>query len=516
LKTFNQKKQLFYIHFKAFILGCFSLFCFAPYNLYFLNFLIFTSFLLIFYKNKKILTFKQSFIYGCAFGFGYFLSNIHWITISLTFDESFKILIPFALIIIPLFLSIFIGLATVLSRTCVDNKISFVIYFSILFSLFEFIRGTIFTGFPWNLIAFSWSQSIENIQILSLIGTYSLSLFSITLFCSPFLLFVNKFKIKDIVFLGIIFLMFISNYVYGFMVLKNDNNFTYSDITIKIISSNILLHDSLKSNSEIKEVENLITLSEPKDEEKTIFIWPEGSLKETDLRNIKLYEKIFSKNFSKNHIIVLGINSTSGEGINKKYFNSMAVLNNQANIISTYHKNKLVPFGEFLPFEFFLSKFGLKKITEGYNSFSKGSDRKIIKLAKKFNNISFLPLICYEIIYTGKIKRKNQSPDLIINISEDGWFGNSVGPYQHFSHAKFRAVEEGLFVARSTNNGVSAFIDSKGRVIKSLKNGKSGVLKVKSPIFLKNTFFSKYGNNLFFFFLLLYILFFLILKKYEK
>ena len=459
---------------------------------------------------------KHSFVFGCAFGFGYFLSNIHWITISLTFDESFTILIPVALIIIPLFLSVFIGLATMFCQKYVDNKVSFIIYFSILFSLFEFIRGTILTGFPWNLISYTWSQSIESIQILSLIGTYSLSLFSITLFCSPFLFFVNKNRIKNIVFLGIISLLFISNYIYGFIILKSDNSFTYSDTTIKIISSNISLKDSLKSNSERKEVENLINLSEPREEEKTIFIWPEGSLKETDLNNIKKYKKIFSENFSENHILVLGINSSSGEGIDKKYFNSMAILNNQANIISTYNKINLVPFGEFLPFESFLSKFGLKKITEGYNSFSKGSDRKIIELEKKFNNISFLPLICYEIIYTGKIKRTNQSPDLIINISEDGWFGNSVGPYQHFSHAKFRAIEEGVFVARSTNNGVSAFIDSNGRVIKSLKNRKSGVLKVKSPIFLKNTFFSKYGNNLFFFFLLLYILFFLILKKYEK
>ena len=170
MKTINQKKKLFYIHFTAFVLGCFSLFSFAPYNLFFLNFLIFTSFLLIFYKNKKILTLKHSFVFGCAFGFGYFLSNIHWITISLTFDESFTILIPVALIIIPLFLSVFIGLATMFCQKYVDNKVSFIIYFSILFSLFEFIRGTILTVFPWNLISYTWSQSIESIQILSLIA----------------------------------------------------------------------------------------------------------------------------------------------------------------------------------------------------------------------------------------------------------------------------------------------------------------------------------------------------------
>ena len=134
-------------------------------------------------------------------------------------------------------------------------------------------------------------------------------------------------------------------------------------------------------------------------------------------------------------------------------------------------------------------------------------------LGNKFSNKNILPLICYEIIYSGKIKNHNQLPDLIINISEDAWFGDSIGPYQHFSKAIYRAIEEGVFVARSANKGISAFIDPSGKVIKSLNTRESGNLEVYFPYFYKKTLFSIYGNKIFFLIIFLYILFFLILRK---
>ena len=124
-----------------------------------------------------------------------------------------------------------------------------------------------------------------------------------------------------------------------------------------------------------------------------------------------------------------------------------------------------------------------------------------------------LPLICYEIIYSGKIKTKNQFPDLAINISEDAWFGQSIGPYQHFAKAIYRSIEEGIFIARSANKGISAFIDPNGRVIKSLNTGESGNTELNFPYFNQPTLFSNYGNKIFFLIILLYIFLTLIFKK---
>ena len=146
--------------------------------------------------------------------------------------------------------------------------------------------------------------------------------------------------------------------------------------------------------------------------------------------------------------------------------------------------------------------FFLKKITQGYQSYTAGSNRDIISI----NNFNFVPLICYEIIYSGKINKNNDNIDLILNISEDGWFGNSVGPYQHFSHSIFRSIEEGKNLIRSANNGISAFINSKGQIINQIKSTESGVIELKSFNQTKKTLFSSIGNKIFFYFLLFYII----------
>ena len=168
-----------------------------------------------------------------------------------------------------------------------------------------------------------------------------------------------------------------------------------------------------------------------------------------------------------------------------------------------------------MPFEKILSRFGLKKITKGYYSFSSGDIRTTINLGNKFNENLILPLICYEIIYSGKIKERNQLPALAVNVSEDAWFGESIGPYQHFSKAIYRAIEEGIFIARSANKGISGFIDPNGRVLKSLDTRESGNIELNFPHFNQTTLFSKYGNKIFFLTIMLYIFLILIFRKYK-
>ena len=143
----------------------------------------------------------------------------------------------------------------------------------------------------------------------------------------------------------------------------------------------------------------------------------------------------------------------------------------------------------------------VQKITFGYSSFSSGAERKEIKI---FNNLSFLPLLCYEIIYSGKIFN-NSNFDLMVNISEDGWFGSSIGPKQHFAHSIFRAVENGKYILRSANNGIAAIINPLGIVEKKVKFGNSGFVDFSESRKIQPTVFSKYGNKIFLLITLLYI-----------
>ena len=516
--------KFFVIFLAPFILGAVTILGFAPYNLTFINFLTFSFLLFLIFIIKKKTQSKyikkksnRYFFYlGCAFGFGFFLLGNYWISISLTHEEMFKGLIPFALILIPLFLSVFFGLAILIIGFYVEKSISFILLFSISFSFFEFLRGNILTGFPWNLISYSWSSSGESIQILSSIGAYSLSLISITFFCFPFLFFQKKIFKKNIFFTLFLLIIFVTNYSYGIFKLKNNNYKFDETLNVKIISPSFSLKD-YNNQSEESQLKRLIKISNPQKNKKTLFIWPEGIFYQSYLDDIKKYKNLFKDKFFEDHLIILGINNftKSKEESDIKYFNSLVVLDHNLEILSLYNKVNLVPFGEFLPFEKTLSKFGLKKVTPGYSSFSPGEDRFIINLGSGFDEKLILPLICYEIIYPGKIKKTDQTPDLIVNISEDAWFGQSIGPHQHFTKAIYRAIEEGIFVARSANKGISAFIDPNGKVLKSLYTGESGNIELNFPYFYQPTLFSIYGNKIFFLIILLYILLSLIFKKFK-
>ena len=494
-----------------FLLGIISSYSLPPYNFFLINFFTFPSLLIFLISNSYRGKFSL-FSIGWMFGFGYFLSNLYWIVNSLTFDDIFKPLIPFALILIPLFLGLFYGFAT-LGSSLLNLKKTFssILIFSILFSLIEYIRSIIFGGFPWNLIVYSLSENLSSIQILSYVGTYSLNLLVITVFLIPSIFFFNyKQNIKFFsLFLTLIILSI--NYFIGNLIIKKSEKLeeVKLDFIIKIISPKIDINRFFEEENPKKIVLDLIKLSEPNTSKKTIFIFPEGILSSIYLQDIKKYHQIISDNFSDNHKIILGINSYE----DSKIYNSLVVLDNNANILAKYNKNKLVPFGEFLPYENFFKKLGFKKITQGYLSFSSSDKRHLINI----NSFNFLPLICYEIIYSGKIKKKyDEDFDFILNISEDGWFGNSVGPHQHFSHSIFRSIEEGKNVIRSTNNGISAFINSNGQIIKRIISTKKGFIELESFKQVKKTYFSTYGNKIFFYFLIIYISLIAFLKIREN
>ena len=148
-------------------------------------------------------------------------------------------------------------------------------------------------------------------------------------------------------------------------------------------------------------------------------------------------------------------------------------------------------------FEKILNKIGLKTITNNFGSFEKGKERDIIEISNSLSEkLKFLPLICYEVIYSGNLS-KNYDFDFIVNISEDGWFGKSIGPEQHFVHSIFRAIETGKYILRSSNNGISAIINPLGQIEKQIKFGNSGYIDFEEKKDLNKTIFSIYGNKIF-------------------
>lgn len=500
------------------ILGAFSSLSLPPYNYLIINFFTFSAFFIFLFKKSKITQSKKYFFfYGWLFGFGYFLSSLYWISISLTFDQNFKFLIPITIILIPSFLGIFYGLTTFCFIISNPKKIvSSFLVFSLFFGIFEFIRGSILTGFPWNLIAYSFVNHLEILSITSLIGTYGFNLFCISLFASPAIFILRETK-KDIAVCFVFLILPFLFYLYGSFYKKtfNSSDVINYDYKVRAIGSNISLDRFYSNIDPVSVINELIDISQPNKNDKTIFVWPEGILPDVSQEELIEFKWLFQDVFSKNHLLFIGINSQKKNKEKINYFNSLSIYDHNLDILNFYNKINLVPFGEFLPFENFLNKFGLSIITNNYQSFSNGDNRKIIEIKRNDFSLNILPLICYEIIYSGKIF-KNQSFDLIVNISEDGWFGTSIGPKQHFAHSIFRAVESGKYLLRSANNGIAAIVNPLGIVEQKVEFGESGYIDFKKAKKIKPTLFSKYGNKIFITLILLYIFMVFSFNKFKN
>ena len=512
-KYLNNRFLIIYLI--PFILGSLTILSFHPFNITIINLIIFPLFFyLIVYINKKSKSvyrkkpfLKNLFIFGLLFGFGFYLSGISWITNSLTFDDNFRVLIPFAFLLIPLFLSLFIALPVLLIGPYLNFNFSSLLLFSGILAFSDYLRAQIFTGFPWNLWAYSTVWMNEIIQVVNLIGLYSYNLVLITIFTLPAIIFFKVSTTKKIINSILISFIILSLFIFGNYEI-NKNKIKLSEVNdkvfVKIVSPNFDLKYGLTEEQIEERFKKLIRYSDPSKDKKTVFIWPEGVFSGYSYDEVFTFKEMILKNFSKEHTIIFGINQLDPKSGN--FYNSMLVVDNNFKIIQNYNKRKLVPFGEFLPLENFLNNFGLKKITEGHGSFLRGNKNKSISIDK----INFLPLICYEVIFPDLIQKSEPGTNLIINISEDGWFGNSIGPDQHFTKSIFRAIENNTFLLRSANKGISAIIDNKGKIIKQLNRNEAGNIEFEVPLIKSN----KIKNDLIFFTLLItYLLIFLIYKN---
>ena len=478
-----------------------------PFNFFIVNFFTFSVFFIFLFKKlDRQISKKKFFYYGWLFGFSFFLSSLYWVSISLTFDENLSFLIPITLILIPSFLALFYGLLTFIFYLIrPKNILSAFFLFSLLFGMIDFIRGIILSGFPWNLIVYSFSENLNFIAIISVIGTYSLNLIVISLYTVPIFFIFQKSR-KEIIVSIILLVLPIIFIVYGKLQKEEflRKVLRENPYTIRIIGSNIGLERFYNGTQTENIINELILISSPEKKKKTFFVWPEGIIPNTYQDELDLFNDVFKKNFSENHLIGLGITDRETLNNDYKYYNSFSIFDNDLNLVDGYNKINLVPFGEFLPFENIFNKIGLKPITNKIGSFSRGKNRKILTLENNNQKLKFLPLICYEIIYSGNLT-KNFDFDFILNVSEDGWFGKSIGPKQHFTHSVFRAIENGKYVIRSSNNGMAAIINPVGQIEKKIDYGKSSFIDFEKRRDYHQTIFSTYGNKIFIILILLYI-----------
>ena len=398
-------------------------------------------------------------------------------------------LIPFSIILLPAFLGIFIGMTTYISMLLSRSEMQLVFIFPVIWVFIEWVRGSIFTGFPWNLIGYSFTNLITISQTASIVGVYGLSLLAVSL-CVSFSLLGSTKKINLL--LPVMFtILFGVIHLLGSDKLNNSIN-EYKSIKIRLVQANILQNekwlDEFRNNNFMKHY----NLSKSDNIENVdLIIWPETALTFTSPEKIS-NRKEMQDILDNGALLLSGMPRVIiDEDKNIDLYNSIVVFDKALDILDSYDKVHLVPFGEYLPFRNILDYLGFSKLVFGEVDYSKGNGPKTIRLGKL---PGFSPLICFEIIFPGKVIDPNDRPEWLISISNDAWFGNYAGPWQHFEMARIRSIEEGLPLVRVSNTGISGVIDSYGRILKLIPYGESGVLDHYLPASLPSTLYSRFGD----------------------
>lgn len=502
----------------SFLLGAVAVLGFAPFNLFFFSAASLCG--LFGLLDKKCESNAQFFKVGFAFGYGYFLAGIYWIAISLLVDaKSFGWLIPFALTLIPSALACYIAFTAYFYGVFV-KKFGFNKYwqkfllFSLLWVFFEVLRAVLFTGFPWNLIGYVWLFNVSFAQISNIFGTFGLSL-SFVLASLSILVWFKKDRSKGDAVFGILSIaLILSQFCYGYFYIKSNNVGNLSDVKLRVVQANIKQEMKWDAYERYNNLLKHISLSQKEGFDNVdLLIWPESSIPYTiDENNQKLLEKL-KEATPKNGNLVSGALRLEfvdeKDFIISKAYNGVALLGGEG-LEDFYDKHHLVPFGEYVPLHKYLPF--IQKITNGSVGFSEGIGAQTLSTQK----VSFSPLVCYEAIFLDKIIDKNNIPDLLVAVTNDAWFGNSVGPYQHFDIARARSIEYGISLVRAANTGISAYVDPFGRVVDKISLNEEGILDLRMIRRNEDTLFLKYGHLFFGVLMLLLSLILLINRKISK
>jgi len=486
-------------YFLAFLAGSFMALSFAPFYIFIAPAISLSVFYFLLEKNytKK----REIFYLGFAFGYGHFLFTIYWISISLLVDAaSFAWLIPFALTLIPGALAAYFGLFALgykllLKRFAFKETYQKIIIFALCFFVMEFLRSNLFSGFPWALLGYVWMFNLKFAQIGSIFGIYGLSIFAVLCSLIPVIFYKKTSSFSDKIFTIILSLFLIGNFLFGNFYIDDKKLIKQDDIKIRLVQANVA--QELKWNGEerfrnfIKHI--AMTNSQNPAGLKAV-IWSESSIPYVLNESPQLMQYI-EAGVPENGVIISGaLRMKENNKPNEiDVYNSVFVLN-KTGINNYYDKHHLVPFGEYVPLHQLLSFLFLGKIVDGITGGGKGfsSGEKAQTLA--LEDFSFSPLVCYEAIFSNEVIDKNNLPDVFINLTNDAWFGNSSGPFQHFDMARMRAIEYGIPLIRVANNGITAFIDPFGKIIKSLPRNQMAIADITLIKNSESTIYTSFGS----------------------
>ncbi|WP_075291000.1 apolipoprotein N-acyltransferase [Pararhizobium arenae] len=424
-----------------------------------------------------------AFVIGWCFGFGYLLGGLWWLGNALLVEaDEFAWALPLAVIGLPAFLAIYYGLATAIARVLWSDGIGRIAALALAFGICEWLRGTLMTGFPWNAIGYAAMPVPLMMQSAVVFGLAGMNMLAVFAFSAPALIGTRKGAVPGLVLAG---LLVVAHFGYGYWRL-NDQPAALADGTTSVrlvqpvIDQALKLDDAARADIFTSHLE--LTTAAPAEGAKRpdIVVWPETSIPFLLTDNPDGLLSIADA-LQEGQILIAGAvrAENAGAGLPPRYYNSVYVIDDQGQIVGAADKLHLVPFGEYLPFENVLNSFGLKSIAAAMpGGFSAAATRTPLTLPK---GKVLYPLICYEAIFPGEIGNVALSTDALLNVTNDAWFGDTPGPYQHFQQAQLRAVETGVPLIRGANSGISAVVNGLGEVVSGASFNVRGVVDTILP-----------------------------------
>jgi len=472
---------------------------FAPWRLFFVFFLAYAVFFNVAWRtlNKG----GQLFLTGWAFAFGQLLSGLYWLGHAFLVDaEQFLWALPFAVTLLPAGLALFAGAAVWLwgcvcrNRRLIAHPLAGFLLLAFFWSGGEVARSHLLTGFPWNLPTMVFGTWVYAAQPVAWVGIHGLGLMALI---APALIGYPAWRVR-LAGLALILGVFAAG---AARVAVLENTASVTGDPVLLVQPNIdqkekwdPAHRAAVINAMFTQTAQAIDANP----EVRLVIWPEAALPLYLDEGTAFVERLRAS-VPPQTVLVTGAvrRQINGEGTN--YFNSVMVWSGEGDLIARRDKTHLVPFGEYLPFQSLLEAVGLRQLTQLRGGYAPGSDASSIVLP---DGRRLHPLICYEAIFPYRA-RTGSRPDMFVNVTNDGWFGNSAGPHQHLGLARLRAIEQGLPMVRAANTGISTVVDALGRPMARIELNTRGAVSVPLPAALGRTGFSVLGHWVFAIFWLL-------------
>jgi apolipoprotein N-acyltransferase len=430
---------------------------------------------------------------GWSFGFGYFVTSLYWVGFAFLVDApTFAMFMPLGVAALPAGLALFwaaaAAVAIVLWQPGGPGR---AVILAVALAAGEWLRGHLFSGFPWNAPGYAAGALDGLAQGSAFVGLYGMTLLVLLWAGLAAVLATETVNRRTLLAVGIVLATAPLAWAAGHWRLATATSATFDDMTLRIVQANIPQADKWRAERRDEIVSAHLELSTAGGlAGVTHLVWPESAvpmlIDEAPAARDRLVRML-----PRHTTLLLGALRREVEGPVPRVYNSLFALSGSGEITARYDKWRLVPFGEYLPLETLLRPMGLRKLVPLPLGFSAGGAPRTVAIE---GTPPFAPLVCYEAIFPRTLIDRDSRPDWMLNVTNDGWFGRTAGPYQHLEQARFRAIEEGLALVRAANTGISAVIDPYGRVLQRLQLGEAGRIDSLLPRPLPPTVYARWGD----------------------